>query len=422
MENAAQLSPMLQQRFKLGLQQLQGGQWADGESTYRQILKESTGNPDVHHNLAIALKNQGKLREAMEALRTALTLRPGFAEAFNTLGQTLGEMNQPDKAKEAYRWALELRPNFPEVHHNVAGLMERLHRPTAAIESFKRALALRPDFAEDWNNLGIVLRQTYQRVEAVEAFRRAAALWGNCAPVWNNLAGSLRDIGQIDAALACFDRAIAIEPNGVAAYSNRLNTLQYHPGFDAQAIFQEARRWNQLFSLPFAGEIPVHDNDPGPQRRLRIGYVSADFREHCVAMFVMPLFAHHDHGAVEIFCYSNFSVPDAVTASLRGLADVCRVISSLTDQAVAQIIRQEMIDILMDLALHSAGNRLGIFARKPAPIQVTWLGYPGTTGLDTMDYRLTDSCLDPSVQRIQNRQRTFLFGAINSPARFLLVL
>ena len=171
--------------------------------------------------------------------------------------------------------------------------------------------------------------------------------------------------------------------------------LHYHPDYDSAALYQEARRWNEQHAEPLAKYRQPHANSADPERRLRIGYVSPDFRSHPVSYAVMPLLSNHDHRQVEIFCYAEVACPDDVTERLRGCADVWRDTAGLTDEQMAGMVRQDRIDILVDLALHTASNRLLVFARKPAPVQVTFAGYPGTTGLSAIDYRLTDPYLDP---------------------------
>ncbi len=213
---------------------------------------------------------------------------------------------------------------------------------------------------------------------------------------WNNLAGALQNLGQLDECITCFGRSVAIEPGYLEAFEGRLCTMHYHPGYDAAAIHQEARRWNDRFARPLAGAIQLHANDPSPGRRLRIGYVSPDFRRHCSMLFIALLLAGHDRGQYEIFCYSNVGMPDVVTARLGRQVDGWRDIANKSDQAASEMIRQDKIDILVDLGLHVVGGRLGVFARKPAPVQATWLGYPGTTGLRSMDYRFTDPSARPS--------------------------
>ena len=186
-----------------------------------------------------------------------------------------------------------------------------------------------------------------------------------------------------------------LRPDYELPHGNLIFTLQYHSACTSQMIYEEARRWDKKFAELHKGGIQVHGNDHDPQRRLRIGYISADFREHCQSLFTIPLLSNHDHGTFEIFCYANVGNPDPTTEKIRRHADHWRSIAGMSDDEAVRKIREDRIDILVDLTMHMAGNRLLIFARKPAPVQVTWLAYPGTTGLSTMDYRLTDPFLDP---------------------------
>jgi predicted O-linked N-acetylglucosamine transferase (SPINDLY family) len=210
-----------------------------------------------------------------------------------------------------------------------------------------------------------------------------------------NLGLGLMERGQLDEAIAEYRVALGLKPDSPDIHSNLVRVLHYHPGFDAQAILDECRRWNARHAEPLGIEIRPHANLADPERRLRVGYVSSEFRDHVDSFFTVPLLSNHDHREFEVFCYADVARPDALTGRLRGLADVWRDIAVLSDAQAADRIRNDQIDILVNLRVHTADNRLPIFARKPAPVQVTWLGYPGTTGLSTMDYRLTDPYLDP---------------------------
>jgi predicted O-linked N-acetylglucosamine transferase (SPINDLY family) len=209
------------------------------------------------------------------------------------------------------------------------------------------------------------------------------------------LGNALKDQGKLEEAIACFRRALEVDPGCIQAHSSLAFALSFCPGYDTKSICEEAFHWNQRFALPLAHEIHPHSNDRSPDRRLRIGYVSPDFRNHCQAFFTTPLLSSHDHQAFEIFCYSDVVRPDRITARLRSCTDRWRDITGLSDEQVAQRIRQDEIEVLVDLTMHLEGSRLLVFARKPAPVQVCWLAYPGTTGLSTIDYRLTDPHLDP---------------------------
>jgi predicted O-linked N-acetylglucosamine transferase (SPINDLY family) len=202
-------------------------------------------------------------------------------------------------------------------------------------------------------------------------------------------------VGRISEAVACYQRAIALKPDYVEAHSGLVFALPFCPETDAHSLCEENRRWGRQFAEPLARFIAPHPNDRSPERRLRIGYVSPNFRNHCQRFFTVPLFSSHDHRNFEIFCYSHVRNADEITARLRHCADVWRDIVGLDDEQVAHLIREDQIDILVDLTMHMAYNRVRIFARKPAPVQVCWLAYPGTTGLTSIDYRLTDPYLDP---------------------------
>jgi protein O-GlcNAc transferase len=206
------------------------------------------------------------------------------------------------------------------------------------------------------------------------------------------------DKGQLDEAIAAFRRAISVRPTFIEAHSNFLLALNYQADSDPGTIAEEHRRWSRQHAGSFRQLARRHDNDRDPNRPLRVGFVSADFREHAVSRFLLPLFQHHHPDACRIICYSDVSNPDAMTDRLRSCADEWHDITGNADVRVADRIREDKIDILVDLAGHTAGNRLRVFAIKPAPVQVTYLGYPATTGLPEIDYRLTDPLADPPGQ------------------------
>jgi protein O-GlcNAc transferase len=188
---------------------------------------------------------------------------------------------------------------------------------------------------------------------------------------------------------------VALDPSDAMIHSNLLYTMRYHPTCDADSIVQEHYHWNRRHAEPLRQFIQPHAHDRNPDRRLRIGYVSPDFREHPVGRNMLPLFRHMDQEHFETFCYANMTASDALTEEFRRHSAAFRMVAGMKDQALAEQIRADGIDILVDLALHTAGNRLPVFARKPAPVQATFAGYPGTTGMDIIDYRLTDPYLDP---------------------------
>ncbi len=300
-----------------------------------------------------------------------------------------------DEAERLYRQILSDDPGNAAVHYNLGIACRQAGRLDEAVEAYQRALALKPDFPEAQNNLGTALRSLWRIDEAIDAFRRAAALRPGFTDAWNNLGVTLKNAGRMDEAVDCFERSIELDPQSASLHDNYLYAMHYQHGRGPLALQREHRRWNARHAAPLGRATPRHDNERSPGRRLRIGYVSAAFREHCQAFFLVPLLSHHDHDQFEIICYSEVDRPDALTNRLKAFADAWRTTSGLGDEQVARVVLDDRVDILVDLMLHTSGNRLLVFARKPAPIQATWLGYPGSTGLDAIDYRLTDPWLDP---------------------------
>jgi predicted O-linked N-acetylglucosamine transferase (SPINDLY family) len=380
-------------------------------------------------NLGNALREAGRIDEAIAALERASALEPRSSDHAGNLGLALQAAGRIDEAVVAHERSAALAPGDPVAHRNLGTALHAAGRSGAAVAAYQRALALRPGDARTYCNLGMTLQETGHNDEAIAALERAAALDATLAPVYTNLGNALWAVGRLDEAAATLGRAIALDPrdadahnnlgnvlkdqgrldDAIAAFhraeelrpgspragSNRLFTLWAHPGYDAHAILGEHRAWAERHAVPLAAEIRPHANDRTPGRRLNVGYVSPDFRGHPVGHLLVSLLKHHDRRQVEVVCYSDVRAPDALTQKLRALADQWHDTAALPDRMLAERVRADRIDILVDLALHTAGNRLLVFARKPAPVQVTMLGLPATTGVATIDYRLTDPFIDP---------------------------
>ena len=354
--------------------------------------------PDLigaHHNLGEALAANGQFVQAIACLRQVLAANPQDPEAHNSIGAAYAGNGQPSQAISHYRKAIEMLPNYAPAYCNLGDALREMGRFPEAIAACREAHFLHPSCAEALINLGNALRDNGQPDEAIAAYRHSLQLKPNRALTHNNLGGALKDVGDLDAALAAFRAALQADPTFAPAHSNLLCLLHFHPDFDAAAIAAEHRVFQQRHADPLRSAILPHTNNRDPDRRLRIGYVSPDFRDHAVGLFLLPLLAAHDHASVDVFCYSDTPAPDAITERLRAHADVWRSIAGQSHEQVAAIIRNDQIDILVDLTMHLANNRLLAFARKPAPVQVSYLAYCASTGLSAMDYRLTDSRLDP---------------------------
>jgi predicted O-linked N-acetylglucosamine transferase (SPINDLY family) len=422
----------VQQAFDLALQHHQAGRLREAEQLYRQILAQQPRHadamhllgviahqagrhdagadliraaitlqpnwPEAHSNLGEALRCAGHLDQAITAHRQALALRPGDTDALNNLGIALRDKGQLDEAIAVFGQAIALMPNYVEAHNNLGIALRTKGQLDDAIAAYHRAIALRPNYAEAHSNLGNALKDNGQPDAAIAAYRKAIALRPDYPEAHSYLANVLKDMGRLDEALAACREAIALMPDHPDAHSSLLFTMHFHPDYDARTIAEEHRRWSRLHAEPLKKLIRPHLNDRNPHRRLRIGYVSPDFRDHVVARFFLPLLANHDKSQVEVFAYAQVARPDVVTQMLGSLVDGWRNIVGLSDAQAAELIRADQIDILVDLAGHTAGNRLPLMARKPAPVQVTYLGYPNTTGLTSIDYRFTDDLADPPGQ------------------------
>jgi predicted O-linked N-acetylglucosamine transferase (SPINDLY family) len=360
-----------------------------------QAIRSDEHQASFHNSLAQALYRLGRSAEAIFAYQRAIRLRPDDAGTHINLGIALRIQGRVAEAITAYERALQLKPDYPEAHNNLGNVLRTQGRVADAIHCYERALWLRPNYADAHNNLGIALKELGRMPEAIAAYERAIQLRPDYVDAHDNLGNALRTHGRIVEAAECYRRAVELRPNHVEAHSSLLYSLHFCPGTEARPLYEEHRRWDRQFADPLSRLILPHPNEPAPERPLRIGYVSPDFRDHVVGRNLLPLFRAHARPQFAIVCYSGVTRPDALTELFRGHADTWRDVADRTDEQLAQVVREDRIDVLVDLTLHMVGSRLLVFARKPAPVQVTFAGYPGTTGLSAIDYRLTDPYLDP---------------------------
>ena len=381
--------------FNLGKLLQQSDRLPEAETSYRRALDLKSDYADALISLGSLLQQIGRMSEAEASYLRVLELKPDYIEAYNNLGILLENSNNLPEAEAYYRQALELKPDYIESYNNLGNLLVNANRLTEAEVSYRRAMELQPDYATTHYNLGSLLQQTNRMPEAEASYLRALKLKPDFAEAHGNLGVIIRDFGKLDEALNCFRRALEIKPDLEEAHSNLLYALSFHHELSSEEIYRASQEYEAQIGIPIRSTWRAHSNDKNPNRRLRVGYVSPDFRKHPVAYFAEPILANHDKSQVEIFCYAEVKREDELTGRFRQLADHWHSTVGLSDDVVAKMIRDHQIDILVDLAGHTAKNRLRVFARKPAPIQMTYLGYPGTTGLSAMDYRLTDHYADP---------------------------
>ena len=378
----------------LGSLQLNLGRPKEAAALLIQAARLEPQVPSHLVNLGVALCGLRRFADAARYLERAVQLAPTLAEGAFNLGNAYLRLGRPREAAIQYRNAVALRPDYAEAHNNLGNACKESGNFPEAVAAFAAAIRVKPDYTAALNNLGAVYRLV-GHVEAAEAVLRRALAVNPRAPVTlNNLGNALKGGGELTEAIACYRQAVALDPANAVAHSNLAYALNFQ-ATDASAILDECRRWDDRHGRPLGSSPRPHENDRSPERRLRVGYVSGDFRQHCQSLFTLPLFSHHDHGPFEIFCYSSVERPDEITRLIERRADAWRSVRHLSDGELSEVIRRDRIDILVDLEMHMANGRPQLFARRPAPVQVAWLAYPGTTGMSAIDYVFSDPRLAP---------------------------
>lgn len=364
-----------------------------------QAVRLQPSSAEASFQLSLTLEAWGELDGASACLERVCELDPRRFEAHRRLAFLQVQLGQPTQAMRVYARALELRPTAKEAVLELVTLLRAIGNVPAAVEQCRRALTLDPTLDDVWLELGNALYACGRLDDAITAYRKLLERRPEHALAHANLGNVLKDVGLQSEATASYRRAVDLAPDDAVTHGNLLYVAAYDPEYSAQAILEEARRFSARHSEPLRAERRAHANQPDPERRLRVGYVSSDFREHVSRFYLEPLFSQHSTKAVEVYCYSNFFPRDAWTERYQKHAATFREFWSLDDAAAAELIRADGIDVLVDLSMHSSRPRPLLFARKPAPVQLSWLAYVGTTGNDAMDYRLSDPFLDPEASK-----------------------
>jgi protein O-GlcNAc transferase len=396
----------------------------------RAVLKIRPDFVIAWSNLAHILNEQKRFPEALDCADKALFLQPHFPDAAAARGNSLRELGRIDESITCFNQALTLQPNAPKILNNLSISLTARKRFDEALSALDKAIALQPNWPTPWVNRATTLRDAGRPHEAALAAQRAIDIDPNLPEAHINLAGSLlileriddalpparravelnprspealatlawalKDAGDIPASIAALDRALELDPANPTHRSNKIYTLEFDPRADAKSLLAEQRKWNELHRVsPSPSTAPLSR----AARPLRIGYLSPYFHGHAESFFVLPLLESHDHKNFEIHCYSDAIRTDEITDRLKRAANVWHITTALSHNQLAEKIRADRIDILIDLAMHMSHNRLLTLVQKTAPIQIAWLAYPGGAGLDAIDYRITDPYLDPPQSR-----------------------
>src|SRR5580698_1015502 len=442
------MSAAVQELFDRGVQALVGGRLDEAVELLGRAVALAPGHAGCLANLGEALRRRGDLRAAFDALVRAVGIDAQLFPAVHNLGSVLEALGAVDGALACFERAVELqrasraaaerleaarasvaarnasdsREAAPDGSDESAAMaaatLLTLARPLAmqgrledAVRLLERAVKLQPRLTPAYCNLAMLEAALGRVDEACASYRRALEIEPDRADVRHDLGVALLRGGRLDEAIGALREAAAAKPGDAAYASDVVFHLHFHPAHDGAAILAEARAWDRAHGDGALERVALEGTGGGvprrprpgrsprapwpPDRRIRIGYVSPNFRRHCQAFFLFPLLAHHDHERFEIHCYSDVARPDEWTGRLLALADHAHGVSGMSHAALAERIAADGIDVLVDLTMHMADGRLPVFARRPAPVQVCWLAYPGTTGLAALDFRVTDPYLDP---------------------------
>lgn len=368
----------------------------EAERIYHTILEAAPEDPRAYQLLGAIAHQRGNNESAVELYEKAIILKPDYADAHYNLGIALREQGKLEEAVASFRQTVTIKPELAQAHSNLGIALQELGAIDEAISSFQMAIAINSEFSEAHSNLGIALQKIEDLDGALASFDAALKINPENAMAHNNLGKALLEQGRLDEAIAHYRKALSIKPDYANAYSNLLLSLNYQPDSTPSEKLETARRFGAL--MPKHDANAAHPNGRDPNRRLRIGFVSGDFRNHSVAHFLLDVLTQIDTHGFELYAYSTHHKEDQITQQLKGCFATWRRAFGIGPQQLADLIQSDTIDILVDLSGHTANNRLPAFARKPAPVQVTWMGYSGTTGLSEMDYILCDEWVIPAEE------------------------
>ena len=378
----------------LGLVKMELGRHQEGEALLVEAIRQ---NPDVAHyhaNFGTKLIDRRETARAIALLERSVQLAPDAAQHYYNLGNAYVQGQRYDDAVTTYQQALARNPGYGIAELQLGMALHLSGRTDAGIAFYRQALERRPtDFAIA-TNLGALLQAMCDIDGAIAAFKQSLAIDAKNFFALNNLGIMLKERGEIAEAVELLKRCAEISPQSPEVRSNIILTMHYDPAVSDAELTQQHREWDRRHGSPASGRIKDHPNPKDLRRRLRIGYVSADLRDHVVGRALLPAFRHHDHTAFEITCYSMCQA-QASTDAFKSCSDRWRDIAGTSDVEFVQQVQSDEIDILVDLGLHTSDNRLTAFGFKPAPLQVSWLGCPESSGLEAMDYRISDRFLEP---------------------------
>ena len=412
---AVQIDPSISQAYyNLGNILFDSGRDKEAEKNFRRALEVKPDYAEALCNLGMILKRMRKVDEAENCFRKAIECNHEFADAFLNQGMIYFDKGCFNEAMAVYRQALKINPDFAEALVGLGATLKEMGHLDEAELNLRKALQIKPDYKEAHYNLGMTLKELGRLNESETSIRRALQISPDYAIGHCGLGDLFYNMGRMEEAEACFRQALRHKSDYVLAHSNLIFIMDMMPATDIVTLQEERRRWDAVHASHLLGG-QMYANYPDSNRRLRIGYVSGDFRRHSAAFVFGGMLVDFDRDQFEVIAYSNSIAEDALTRHFQQNVTHWRKIAGLPDEVVANMIAEDKIDILVDLSGHSAGNRLLVFARKPAPIQVTAWGYAHGTGMRAMDVFLTDPVsVPPKEKRLYTEQIRYLPNVVGS--------
>lgn len=386
---------LLRTKKKKALESFQAKRYDEALALFQSICQMDRLDADARLSCGAITGLRGDHTLAEDYCRQALAIDPKMATAHYNLGTALRNQGRFAEACQAFLRATQLRVQYGDAMDALAHAYIALYDWPAAVEVLQAIIAIWPNKADVYHNLGTVYQAMGRTGDSIAAFEAALKLNPRLALALNSLGSACMGQNDFERAEQCFRQCLEVNPADLRARSNLLMLLNYLPDADPEKVLAEHLEWGRVAQSRIPRMAPA-EHVGEMNRRLRVGYLSSDFCEHSVASFIEPVLRHHNRARFEVCCYSDLPTPDATTQRIRESVDLWRDITKLTDAEAARLVREDRIDILADLAGHTGNSRLGIFAAQPAPLQITYLGYPNTTGLDTIDYRITDAVADPA--------------------------
>lgn len=377
----------------IGMSLFRKYKYSEARDYVERAISKEPQNDVFLFNYGFILKESGEKLKAKAAFEQALEINSNNIEALLGLGRLLTELGDYDSCRELFQKAIDIKPDYYAPYASM-GISYYKTSTTEAIKWFDKALEINPNADDVYSLKGYALNILGNTEEAEKSLRKAIELREDHAEYHQNLGNVLMVQAKIPEALEHCQKSIELNPNSSLAFSNLLLYMHYIPQSTKDDIWNLHKIYSKMFE-PKDLELRPYLSEPRKDRKIRIGLVSSDFRKHSVAYFIEPLLNKKDTTNYEYYTYANVKIPDVFSQRIANLSTKWQSILQLSDVQAAELIRNDQIDILIDLGGHTADNRLKLFCLKPAPIQVSWLGYPDTTGLNAIDYRIADEYTEP---------------------------